>query len=584
VLEVFRMGWYPNPGPEAAGARLVYTSSFDAPTQPSCPPSQSTGLVECHWGNPPGTPTKSLQPDQQFLTNVSGYYLVRLTAGTTLNPIAQSYIIFVIRDDNRPAMFLMNSAVTTYQAYNCWGPPGQERSLYPCQVNVPVATQVSFDRPYTYGQGTGLFFDPYALLYDVTSSDPGSWPWTGFEYPMVRFLERGLPQNGDSYDVKYATDIDLQTDNTNPILNNAGAFLSVGHDEYWSKEMHGNLIAARDRSNPMNIAFFSGNTSYWIITVLQSTAQQPNRIIETHKDKAQTNPVWAWSNCSVVPSAQNPTCPGEHSEQTLVGSITTDGSFDRGDFQVTQDDVNATDWLFVNAGLDGGGRLPGMIGYEAQTVGIDPNHPEYQPPNQKVLANSQFKSHYTASQIINPPYPYADMSLYPSTTGALVLSTGSIDWSLGLDIYTTDFPSTNYLRVHPAIAQITRNVLHKFGDLRDPGKLSAPAYAVSIVSSQGGQVCVQYTRPAGRPQGLFPDFIALHQVNVDDDLVVSYRSQSCNNLTADAGSCCISGFQAGLTYTADYVTLDKHWQTSFDQQGTLMRTLWRAAKSLQVTP
>ena len=53
------------------------------------------------------------------------------------------------------------------------------------------------------------------------------------EYPMVRFLER----NG--YDVSYIAGVD--TDRRGNLLKNHKAFLSVGHDEYWSRR------AARQR-------------------------------------------------------------------------------------------------------------------------------------------------------------------------------------------------------------------------------------------------------------------------------------------------------------------------------------------------
>ena len=41
------------------------------------------------------------------------------------------------------------------------------------------------------------------------------------------------------------------------------AFLSVGHDEYWSREMFDNVVEARDAG--MSIGFFSGNSVYWEI-------------------------------------------------------------------------------------------------------------------------------------------------------------------------------------------------------------------------------------------------------------------------------------------------------------------------------
>ena len=70
---------------------------------------------------------------------------------------------------------------------------------------------------------------------------------------MVRWLER----NG--YDVSYTTGVD--TDRRGAELLEHKAFLSVGHDEYWSGGQRANVEAARDAG--VNLAFFSGNEVFW---------------------------------------------------------------------------------------------------------------------------------------------------------------------------------------------------------------------------------------------------------------------------------------------------------------------------------
>ena len=70
---------------------------------------------------------------------------------------------------------------------------------------------------------------------------------------MVRWLER----NG--YDVSYTTGVD--TDRRGAELLEHKAFLSVGHDEYWSGDQRANVEAARDAG--VNLAFFSGNEVFW---------------------------------------------------------------------------------------------------------------------------------------------------------------------------------------------------------------------------------------------------------------------------------------------------------------------------------
>lgn len=594
VLEVFRMGWYRN----LAGARLVHTESFSASKQTTCPiTNKDTGLVECSWASSKTISIADFSSPPGANGVVSGYYLVRLSTPNTGHPTAQSFIIFVVRDDTRVARFLMNSAVTTYQAYNDYG----GNSLYGSLPDAGPQTQVSFDRPYVIGQGAGHFFDTNLGQYLV---NPGAnlWPGVGFEYPMVRFLERGT--GGVSYDVKYATDIDLHLDSTRPLLNLATAFLSVGHDEYWSREMHDNLEAARDRlaqkGLPTNIAFFSGNSVFWIINVLPSSADAGYRVIETHKSFPKGDPrsPWLWQNCSQV-SIGNPTptpvcTKDEGSEQKLVGSITTDGLYDRGDVVFAGKDFSSPDagWIFQDTGLTTTSRLPGMIGYEAQS--FDAGYPA--PPSQTVFGSSQFKArpHQWATPS-TPEYRSTDRSLYQTDKGALVVSLGSPDWSLGLDIYTGDFKSTIYLRDHPAIPQMTRNILEGVGGLSHvpPQQTIGPGYDVTLTStSQPNIFHVSWVAPAGRndqgcidPRIPWCDFVALHDVSQNDDDLVDHFKQYTVGATSGSFDVDVSTLPQG-TYAAEYVTVDRTWAS--DQQHPLpdggsepdqLRTIWRAARS-----
>jgi hypothetical protein len=69
----------------------------------------------------------------------------------------------------------------------------------------------------------------------------------GWEYNMVRWLER----NG--YDVTYSTDID--THSRPDFWKGHKAWLSVGHDEYWSDEMRRHVEAARDQGLGTRLPF-----------------------------------------------------------------------------------------------------------------------------------------------------------------------------------------------------------------------------------------------------------------------------------------------------------------------------------------
>src|SRR5207245_3053892 len=111
------------------------------------------------------------------------------------------------------------------------------------------ATKVSFDRP----------FDP------LDSSGAGHFLYV--EYSFIRWAE------SQGYDLTYTTDVDTHT-NVNPLTNHK-AFLSVGHDEYWSKPMRDNVQNAINAG--VNVAFFSANAVYWQIRFEPNAAGVPNR-------------------------------------------------------------------------------------------------------------------------------------------------------------------------------------------------------------------------------------------------------------------------------------------------------------------
>src|ERR1700731_416606 len=227
TIDVFRMGWY-----GGTGAREVLGPIQLAGTLQVTPTSDPvTGIIECNWVNPYVVTI----PSSLF----SGIYLAKLTG---LSSGKQSYIVFAVRDDTRPSLFLFESCATTYQAYNDWPEGTGGKSLYSSNSsgNIP-AVKVSFNRPYTNNNGAGDFLN--------------------WEYPMIRFLER------EGYDVSYCSDIDLH-ENSNLFFSHT-SFLSGGHDEYWSWNMRANVTAARDQG--INLAFFAANACYWQIRLEPST-------------------------------------------------------------------------------------------------------------------------------------------------------------------------------------------------------------------------------------------------------------------------------------------------------------------------
>ena len=224
TVAIYRMGWY-----AGAGARLVQGGiSLPGVRQPMPSADPVTGLIECDWQVSYTLNTATDDPGEWL----SGVYLAKLT-GTSSGK--QSYIIFVVREDDRPADFLFQSSVTTFQAYNNWG----GKSTYPSNSrDEQWARKVSFNRPYAASQhprgasGTGAG----EFLTAMSIHPTRSLSTAGWEYNMVRWLER----NG--YDVTYSTDID--THSRPDFWKGHKAWLSVGHDEYWSDEMRRHVDSA----------------------------------------------------------------------------------------------------------------------------------------------------------------------------------------------------------------------------------------------------------------------------------------------------------------------------------------------------
>ncbi len=217
-VDIYRMGYY-----GGAGARKVATIAPLAPlpqVQPPCLTDAGDGLVDCgnwaesaRWQVPSGA--------------VSGIYFARLVRTDTGG---DSHIYFVVRDDDGGSDLLFQTSDTTWQAYNRYG----GNSLY---VGAPAgrAYKVSYNRPFT----TRGYASP-------------SFVWED-EYPMVRWLER----NG--YDVSYFSGIDSERRGAELLEHEA--FLSVGHDEYWSAGQRTNVENARGAG--VSLAFFSSNEVFW---------------------------------------------------------------------------------------------------------------------------------------------------------------------------------------------------------------------------------------------------------------------------------------------------------------------------------
>jgi hypothetical protein len=421
-IDVYRMGWY-----GGMGARLIAGPIIrHGVSQPMPSMDSRTGFIECAWIDPYSMTAGSQANQEEW---VSGIYLAKLTTEASG---AQAYIIFVVRDDERPSDFLFQSSVTTYQAYNNWG----GKSLYDFNSAGGRAHLVSFNRPYArsgnpaaaYGNGAGDFVTNNAVP-PTDASSPSGW-----EYNMVRWLER------EGYDVSYSTNIDTHADGR--LLERHKGWLSVGHDEYWTWHMRAHVEAARDRG--VNLAFFSGNVCYWQIRLEPSLLTgEPHRTIVSYKDDALMRDPYALGGADhrkqLTVRWRDP--PVNRPEESLIG-VMYDGNPVDGDIIITKPDH----WTMAGTELRAGDRLPRLLGYEAdRTFGAAPT-------GMTILAQSPYefegRSHV------------AHMASYTLSDGTTVFAAGTIQWSWGLDDFNA--PDLRLSSLNPGAQQITRNVLTRF--------------------------------------------------------------------------------------------------------------------------
>ena len=391
--DVYRMGWY-----AGAGARNVRSiKNVDGDDQgrwdplhglqgcKTCTVDTGTLLVQANW-------KRSLQikiPSGW----VSGYYLVRLHERKT---DTATYAIFVVRDDASQSAIVVQASTNTWQAYNTWG----DASLYGSfgadrkyVAKTRRAYRVSYDRPY----------DP--TLRDERNYGAGEF--FAWEYDFVRWAE------SQGYDMSYTTNVDVALRGDR--LRRHRMVISLGHDEYWTRQQRDAFEAARDAGT--NIAFFSGNEAYWQARLDASPAGAPGRILTAYKDVAldplaRTNPREA-TVLFADPPVSRP--------QSQLSGLAY-GSNAQPDYLAWRP-ANLDAWIFAGSGITGGQSFPGIVGYEYDHMAV----PDARPAGLIVVGSSPVNGFLGSDT--------AASALYTAPSGAQVFAAGTVAWAWGLDDY-----------------------------------------------------------------------------------------------------------------------------------------------------
>jgi NHL repeat len=377
---LYRMGWYGG----AEGRRIASGGPVDVGPQPTPPPT-GTGLIECAW-----PVTFTIRTDPSWTT---GVYVVAMTRADG----PQSYVVFVVRADERKAAAVVQTSVTTWQAYNAWG----GKSLY-----VGPAQEVSFDRPYAEGNGAGQYFR--------------------YEHAFVTWAEsRGL-------DLVYVTNVDVDRDPS--ILLGQRLFLSVGHDEYWSRPAREALEGAIAAG--VSVAFLSGNSVYWQIRL--EPAKQggaPRRTQVCYKKLVAQDPLGKTPLATT--KWRDP--PVNDPENGLLGVMYTAWLLADAAWVV----ADGSHWLFEGTGLQSGDGIPGIVGYETDRTVSNGATPE----GTQVVARSP-----VVDVSGRPDWEEATVRATPA--GGFVFAAGTIEWAWGL---------TNPRHADPRVRRIAENLFRRAG-------------------------------------------------------------------------------------------------------------------------
>ncbi len=423
-IDIFRLGWY-----QGYGGRLMTTVSpqighaqgyYDYVNHrlmncSLCYIDKTTGLVEARW-----------QPSYTFTLPsnwVTGIYLAKFTISTG----QQTYTPFDVTG-NSSSRYVAVTPDTTYQAYNDWG----GTSLYDVDNGIigetdthARAVKVSFERPY--------------------AQDDGASQVLIFEADAIHWLER------QGYDLSYISNVDVQQHPN--ILLHHHAYLSLGHDEYWTKEMRDAVEKARDFG--VGLAFLGANASYWQMRFEpDSTGTLPDKTVVCYKVLSSQNdlyldPMYGKDNSRLTTQWRDPALA--RPENTLIGIMYSDLTHKQAGYPWSLS-YNAQSPLLKNTNLQANQSYGcGLVGYEWDRLFSN----GATPVGLQVIGQSAAKNDSNVSDFSNTTY-------YIASSGAMVFATGSIYWTAALDVYrfNQDPTCAGKALVVPGLQQLLANVMN----------------------------------------------------------------------------------------------------------------------------
>ena len=254
-----------------------------------------------------------------------------------------------------------------------------------------------------------LYWNGYPAGFHPLTNGSGEFLMT--EFSLAYWLEK------EGYDVTYIFNVDTHANGKG--LLRAKAFLSVGHDEYWTERMFDNVTKARDAG--VSLAFLSGNSISGVVELLPSSDGRPNRVMRRAGR-------------------------GFKGEQELMGAT----SYGVGFADWTSD--TPEHWAFEGTNMKKGDRVAQLVGWEYHGAPLATH------PGLVVLSEGPV---YAANGEKRTG-TYAT-TLYTARKGNLVFNAGTCWWNVVLSTPPgfQNPPRKDFRRNDPRIQRITKNILDR---------------------------------------------------------------------------------------------------------------------------
>jgi N,N-dimethylformamidase beta subunit-like protein len=268
---------------------------------------------------------------------------------------------------------------------------------------------------------------PYRDAFEISK-------WQRWEVPLIRWLAR----QGIAVELCTATDIHKDQANHAGLLQNYQLLVSVGHDEYWSKEMRDNVESFAEAGG--NVAFFSANVCWWQIRFALNVDRQI-----CYKD-ARLDPYT--QNQPDLATVNWYDQPVNRSETSLTGVSYFGPTAPASVYRVLEPDH----WAFAGLNFD----TTSFFGlYKILQTVVGPETDKYQDGQLKSPANFLRLADIpplSDPHNTDPKIAAGTMGIFTKGKGQ-VFTVGTINWSLGL----SQDGGWN------EIDQITRNVFDQLG-------------------------------------------------------------------------------------------------------------------------